>query len=178
MWVLENSVGLFVMIWPLRYNLATLLQMPPDSKDFEKATLIWPQDDGWDESDPVEKAYKTAGLKRFDLNFKNTFGKVVEKEVAEEKMVTITDAVKLGGNELTNIEAEIKVENEHYLKAFAQIRIVGSSEGSLSKLHRDLKKMHAELVAAGDSRCGGLNQIKHHLIEVCFFCFNQNTLGL
>ena len=111
----------------------------------------------------MQKAYKAAGLQRFDLNFKNTFRKVVEKEIDEEKMVTITDAVKLAGNELTN-KVEIKVENEQYLKTFAQLRIVGSAEGALSKLHRELKKMHAELVAAGDSRCGGLNQIKHHSI--------------
>lgn len=55
-----------------RYNLATFLELPPDSTDFKKieASLLKQglADDLWDEKLPVENAYKKAGLKRWNLD--------------------------------------------------------------------------------------------------------------
>ena len=66
----------YMFVWlivrPCRFQLAAMLEMPEDSAPFkaveqsmEKQGLA---DTNWDETDPVQKAYSLAKLKRWDLS--------------------------------------------------------------------------------------------------------------
>ena len=55
-----------------RFALAELLEMPPESKEFKAVEKALEEkglcDDGWDEADVTQNAYKQTNLKRWDLS--------------------------------------------------------------------------------------------------------------
>ena len=63
----------FVVFMELRFQVAAIMEMPADSKEFmaiEKALLQQEgyADDDWDLNDGTQKAYKAAKLKRWNLD--------------------------------------------------------------------------------------------------------------
>jgi len=64
-----------------RFALAELLEMPPESKEFKAVEKALEEkglcDDGWDEADVTQNAYKQTKLKRWDLSrVQNTWSKL------------------------------------------------------------------------------------------------------
>ena len=62
----------WLIVQPCRFQLAAMLEMPEDSAPFKAVEQSMEKhglaDTNWDETDPVQKAYSLAKLKRWDLS--------------------------------------------------------------------------------------------------------------
>jgi hypothetical protein len=128
--------------------------MPRDCKDFVELIKTWPHEPwtAWSASDETEARYRAAKLDKFDMNMKKTFADVAQTETAQESLTSTSEAQRSDAACLGDKDP-IKVENPTFIEMNRELKIVASAEGTLSKIHRDLKKAHAELVEAKDSRC-------------------------
>lgn len=76
-----------------RYQVADLLKMPIDAPELQGILNSMDSDNNWDETDPTQKTFKTAGLTRYKLNFKSTIQQTLTKDSEWEQFESHTDRV-------------------------------------------------------------------------------------
>ncbi len=121
-----------------RFSLAEL-EMPPESKEFkavekalEDAGLC---DDGWDENDVTQKAYKIAKLKRWDLSkMQSTWSKLDNSQGWHEK-VSVEKTGKEVDKQLSTVLGSLGSSGSgHTAENASQEQLFDKFQGSLNQL--------------------------------------------
>ncbi|CAE7026656.1 unnamed protein product [Symbiodinium sp. CCMP2592] len=92
-----------------RFQVASLLEMPADSKEFqavEKSLLAQDgmADDEWDDKDATQMAFAKAKLKRFNLaKIAVTFGKITTDKTWSESVEANRQTGKASGDQLSSV---------------------------------------------------------------------------
>lgn len=133
--------------------------MPHDCQDFKQILKDWPHEPwtSWSEDEPTEAKFRGAKLDKYNMDIKKTYKDIAEVETAEEKLCSTTEAVKSDTAMFGIADKDpVKIENPAYIDMAKELRIVACAEGALSKSHRDLKKLNAEMIESKDARCHAL----------------------
>ncbi|CAE7276821.1 unnamed protein product [Symbiodinium sp. CCMP2456] len=157
----------------LRFQVASLLEMPADSKEFqavEKSLLAQDgmADDQWDDKDPTQVAFAKAKLKRFHLGkIAVTFGKTTADKTWSESVEANRQTGKASGEQLSSVldvvgrtggtseagsssqGAEVKTQEDlRFEKYQNQVAVLSTSKSiffafKLGAVERDLQKLTA-----------------------------------
>ncbi len=87
--------------------------MPPDSEVLEAILEVLPNDDDWPDNVPVYKAYRLAGLKRYNLTGLQGFLKTKESTCESESLSASSSSSsnKLPVHVSPDAAIQIKIEN-------------------------------------------------------------------
>ncbi|CAE7800166.1 unnamed protein product [Symbiodinium necroappetens] len=121
-----------------RFQVASLLEMPADSKEFlavEKSLVLMDgmADDQWDEKDPTQVAFAKAKLKRFHLaKIAVTFGKTTTDKTWSESVEANRQTGKASGEQLSSVLDIVG-------RTGGSSEAGSSSQGAEVKTHEDLR---------------------------------------
>lgn len=117
----------------LRFVLADLMKMKVDSKEFKDVSQHITNDMDWDESNPIEKAYKAAGLQRFHVSSLKSLSNDTTSQSYKESVETS----KQGSSKHGLLEIDkgvcIKVEGQAAMEWKSKIQVLESGKKSLER---------------------------------------------
>jgi hypothetical protein len=138
-----------------RYQLADLLTIPVDSKDFETIAATVPSEgpETWEDTCMVQASYKAAGLRRFSLkDYESSLAKTGTKDEEKEEMQALTDRADKGPLALgANLPAKIEVAEAALLEV--EVKVVKSALQAVTKLIGEIKPVFALLHVSSRQEC-------------------------
>ena len=142
-----------------RFELADLLKMPHDCKEFINILPKYDEDSDWDETIDQEKIYKDAKMKRYKFNVTSGVSNVKTTETENEQISCTADrqlnrALEFGSS--SSGGPDIKIEFKEYTDLMVQAKALKVMEVACSKLRQDLVSYQGTLTVKGSEESMGL----------------------
>ena len=134
-----------------RFQLADLVKLPVESKEFEDFSTTLKSDHDWDEENPIERGFKKAGLARYhvegfkDLKVENHTLKNSESLAATRQTTStagLGDALALQDKG----QVQVKMENPLKQRLDQALQVLSSGKQAIEKVLPALEDLAAYLL--------------------------------
>lgn len=128
-----------------RYQVAELCKLPVDSPEMAAILKELPADDDWDESIGIERGYKKAGLKRFDVQGLKGFKTTTVEDKSTEEVVKTKQATFNQKQQEAVTFAAVKDENPLHTQLMSKLAVAESGKQALEKVRNSVQDLAVDL---------------------------------
>ena len=126
--------------------MAELCKLPVDSPEMAAILKELPADDGWDESIGIERGYKKAGLKRFQVQGLKGLKTTTVEDKSTEEVVKTKQATfnQKQSQEAVTLNA-VKDENPLHTQLMSNLAVAESGQQALEKVRNSVQDLAVDL---------------------------------